>query len=109
MTNEFCFVFFKDYYELVNIFGVFQITAFTILMDNLGNWETVPFWDSGAFDGFLISWRVSGSIHIFPAPDMESIISPKSSGFFNCEMDFGYYSLGRVLTNAWLGLSNGYT
>ena len=39
----------------MNIFGVFQIIAFTILIDNLGNWETVPFWDSGAFDGFLIS------------------------------------------------------
>lgn len=108
--------FLKDHYELMNIFQLFQIITL-FLWTFLGNWAVVLFLGIGylfklvlgycntssvASNGFLILWHVSGSIYIFPAPDMESIISLKKSGFFKYEMNFGYHNLvGYSLVSDW--------
>ena len=90
---------FKDYYELMKIFAEFQIIGHIILLDIFEQLENLRQWCLW----WLISWHVLSSISIFTFPDIESIISPKSSGFLR-KMGFGYHSLVRVLTDAWLGL-----
>ena len=94
-------LFFKDYYELMNIFEEFQIISHIILLDIFEQLENLRQWCLWWLSNFLTCFELN--LHISCSRYRINHFS-KKFWFLKCKMGFGYHSLGRVLTDAWLGL-----